>query len=234
MATSGTDWMPATLPGKRAMFENIFGKIAAYAAALGLLPADVTAIQKMCSSFISAYDYTTESRATAQGLTEWLDDAMYGDKGKELPSPPAFGTFTNDPAYVTGIIAVMRGWRERWVASTGYTEAIGEDLMVVATKSGSISPDLITPTLQAHAAQSGYLVALVVADRADSDQWTVEVRQNGGAWKNAGTFTGKSADITITPTNPGQPEQVEIRVQLRRKNANYGNLSQIATVTVNP
>jgi hypothetical protein len=231
---NNADWMPATLPGKRAMFDNILGKIAGYATLLGLLPADVTAIQKMCGAFVTAYDYTMESRATAQGLTEWLDNAMYGNKNKDLPDPPAFAAFTNDPAYITGIIAVMREWRERWVAAPNYTQAVGEDLMIVATKSGSITPDLVTPTLQAHAAQSGFVVALVVSDRAEADQWTAETRQNGGAWTNAGTFTGKSADITVTPTTPGKPEQVEIRVQLRRKNSNYGNPSQIATVTVNP
>ena len=64
--------------------------------------------------------------------------------------------------------------------------------------------------------------------------WIVETKQNGGSWQNAGSFTGKTADITITPTTPGQPEVVDFRIRLRKNNANYGNVSQTATVTVNP
>ncbi|MBK9216155.1 MAG: hypothetical protein IPM59_11255 [Chloracidobacterium sp.] len=53
-------------------------------------------------------------------------------------------------------------------------------------------------------------------------------------WQNAGSFTGKTADITVSPINDGDPEQVEVRVQLRKNNENYANVSQTATVTVNP
>ena len=74
----------------------------------------------------------------------------------------------------------------------------------------------------------------VVAGREKADMWEIQISQNGGDWKSAGSYTGKSADIHITPTTPGKPEQVQVQVQLRKSNANYGQLSQIATVTVNP
>jgi hypothetical protein len=48
------------------------------------------------------------------------------------------------------------------------------------------------------------------------------------------TCSGKSADISITPTTPGDAEQIQVRVQLRKSNADYGQPSDPAYVTVNP
>ena len=63
----------------------------------------------------------------------------------------------------------------------------------------------------------------------------MQIRNTGTAdWNNAGTFTGKSADLNVTPGEAAVPIQIDVRVQLRKKNANYGQLSQTATVTVNP
>ena len=45
---------------------------------------------------------------------------------------------------------------------------------------------------------------------------------------------GKSADVSVTLTTPGQPEQVQVRVQLLKNNTNYGQLSDASYVTVNP
>jgi hypothetical protein len=228
------DWMPSTWAAKAAMFANVGAKIAGYATELGLSPADVTAIQGLCELYSSIYIYQTNSQSAATGLTAWRDDAMNTKVIKDLSDPPAFATFTVPAGAKTGILPTFRDWRDQWVSASGYTDAIGEDLMIVATGGDAPEPGDVTPVIQAHAAQSGYLVGIVVTDRGDSDQWIVETRQGPGDWSNAGSYTGKTADVHITPTTPGKPELVDIRVRLRRKNADYGNTSQIATVTVNP
>ena len=65
--------------------------------------------------------------------------------------------------------------------------------------------------------------------------WVVEILRTGGnSWQNVGTFSGKSADVNITLTTPGQPEQIQVRVQLRKANANYGLVSDAVSVTINP
>jgi hypothetical protein len=64
--------------------------------------------------------------------------------------------------------------------------------------------------------------------------WVVMIQPKGGEWSNAGTFTGRSADVTYTPATPGNPVAVSVRVQLKKKNANYGQLSDIVAFTVNP
>ena len=230
-----TDWMPSTLGGKVAMMSNVVGKIGGYGTELDLTAGEITAIQTLCNEFVVVYNYHVAANAAASGLTEWRDNAFYGSpKGAALPDPPAFAAFSNNEDYKIGILNIFRDLREQWVAASGYTQAIGEDLMIVKPDGGELPEVDVTPTIQVSAAEIGYSFGILVSGRAASDLWIVETKQKGQDWKNAGSFTGKSADITITPLTPGDPEQVEVLVRLRKDNQDYGNLSQIATVTVNP
>ena len=91
------------------------------------------------------------------------------------------------------------------------------------------------PTIDLTAALHGYMYSVVVSRREDSDAWNVMVRHaGGGSWQLAATGTGKSLDIVYSPTTPGDAVQLEVYVQLRRSNANYGEPSEIGLVTVNP
>jgi hypothetical protein len=45
---------------------------------------------------------------------------------------------------------------------------------------------------------------------------------------------GKSCDVTLTPTTPGVPEKLQVVIQLKRNNENYGQPSDAVSVTVNP
>jgi hypothetical protein len=38
----------------------------------------------------------------------------------------------------------------------------------------------------------------------------------------------------VTPTTPGESEQIQVRVQLKKNNQNYGQPSDMVYVTVNP
>jgi len=190
--------------------------------------------ENFCSAAIAVIEFHTNFLASSSGVTAWRDTAFFGEQNTLVQPPPAPGAFVVPAGAENGMLATFREWREQWVAASGYTPAIGETLMIVKPEGGETPETEVTPTIQVSAAQTGYTFGIMVSGRAGSDQWKVETRQKGQDWKNAGSFTGKSADITITPLTPGDPEQVEIRVQLRRKNEDYGNLSQIATVTVNP
>lgn len=233
--TINNDWMPTTLAGLQIMFANVAGKIGGYQAALSLTIPQVAEIVALCDEFVTINEYVTETQATAHGLTEWRQQMMNGDpKGSELPDPPAVPTVTLTGNEVMGVLALFRDWRARIVSNPGYSQAMGEDLMIVKVDGESIAPSEVTPSIQASAAALGYLIGVMVSNRGDADQWVVETRQKGQDWKVAGTFTGKSADITVIPLSPGDPEQVEIRILLRRKNQSYGNPSLTATVTANP
>src|SRR6266404_5242922 len=81
----------------------------------------------------------------------------------------------------------------------------------------------------------GYVASVVVGNRANSDQGEVQASPTSApSWHVVKTATGKSTDVTFTPTTPGQPQQFRLRIQLKRNNQDYGQLSDIVTVTVNP
>ncbi len=232
---TGTDWMPRTWGGKRAMFTNVRAKLVNHKDELGLTDDQLTTVQDLCSEAVAIIDYQTQQHSASQGVTEWRDNAFTGSpKGSDLTAPPGQPTFSMPSDGVIGILALFRDYREQWVAASGWTQAIGEDLMVVKVEGETLDASQVTPLITVAPAQFGYVAGITVTDRGDADQWIVETRQQGDDWQTAGAFTGKTADVTITPKNPGQPEVVEFRIRLRKSNQNYGNLSQTATVTVNP
>ena len=229
------DWMAGTLGGKAAMFANVNDKIENLEAVLPLTPDQIKRIKEICQEFLAIYEFVTQSQATMQSITQWRDLAFYGNpKGTVLPNPVGFPVYIQTANSIIGLINAFRDYRELIVALPGYTVALGEDLMIVKTDSQGLVPNDVVPTIQVSAAQSNFLASIVVGERGDSDQWILETRKKGGEWVTNGTFTGKSADFTVAPTTPGEPFQLEVRIQLRRKNENYGQLSQIATVTMNP
>lgn len=106
---------------------------------------------------------------------------------------------------------------------------------IVVPKGEGISPGSVKPTGDVSAAQNGYLFSVVVANRGESDQSEVQIRRAGSeTWTTVKAFTGKSVDVTVSPTTPGQPEQIQVRIQLKKKNENYGQVSDAVSVTVNP
>lgn len=236
-AATATDWLSRTIGGRRAQCVNIRAKLASHKTELDLTDEQVVYVNNLCDEYVAIVDYVTAQQATASGLNEWRDTAITGKGGTigdALPDPAAFAGFTNDADYIVGIIPELRRERDGWTTKAGWTQAIGEDLMVVRTEGGNLPEEEVTPTIIASGAQSGYVISVMVKDREGADQFVVETRQKGGDWQSAGTFTGRTTDITITPLSPGDPEQVEVRVRLKKNNENYGNTSQTATVTVNP
>jgi hypothetical protein len=232
------DWVPTTKAGKRAMFFNVGTKIASHATELDLSGGEVSRIQKLCDEFVKIVDFQDAEQAQGSAVNAWAETAMTGKGGTigdPLTDPPAGATFGNDPTnYIVGIIPEFRRTRDGWTTKSGWTQAIGEDLMVVKTDGATLPVELVTPTITARGAQSDYLISVIVRDREGAKMFVVETRQKGGDWQDAGTYEGGSIDITITPLHDGDPEQVEVRVRLKKGNQFYGNYSQTATVTVNP
>ncbi|MEQ1645536.1 MAG: hypothetical protein ABL959_18950, partial [Pyrinomonadaceae bacterium] len=70
-----------------------------------------------------------------------------------------------------------------------------------------------------------------------ADSWQVWATLAGeNKWQLLATATGKSTNVIYSPLdqdNP-QPYQLQVRVQLRRNNADYGDTSLMAPVTVSP
>ena len=157
--------------------------------------------------------------------------------GSEVESVAAYPIFSNAarPADFTG------GCKKRYLelvrrikASSGYTKEIGIALGIEDT-TPSASPDSVVPTLVVHPAKFGYQAAIVVGNRGESRMWKVFLRRlNSETQTEIASGTGKSADITITPTTDGLPEMGELTVRLYKNNLPYGQPSNPVPVTVSP
>ena len=162
---------------------------------------------------------------------------------KEVMEMPIDGSTPTFPAALSlsSATPVPRGIWERVIrfadrikASAGYTTAIGESYGIVPSSPDPLAPAMVQPNITLNAAIHGYLYAIVVSKREESDAWQVFQRSaGGGTWQLAATGTGKSFDVIYNPGATNGSIQLEVYVQVRKSNENYGQPSEIGLVTVN-
>ena len=190
----------------------------------------------------------TEELANLEYLTTYADlidankrtvfqikQAVYnGLEGEPIPPSPVFPGAVPPFALVSGCLTLTRNRNRRFKAASGYTPEIGAALGI-DSEAPPVPPESVKPTIEVFAAQTSYMFSVVIANRGNSDMWDVMILTPGSAgWTIAKGATGKSTDVTVTPTTPGEPMQLQVRVQLKKSNQNYGLLSDIVYVTVNP
>ncbi len=89
-------------------------------------------------------------------------------------------------------------------------------------------------TIQVFGAANNHHFSIVVAGRGEAVMWDVYILRKGGEWTKVDSCQGKSADVSVSLTTPGEAEQIQVRVQLRKNNTDYGQVSEPAYVTLNP
>ena len=157
-----------------------------------------------------------------------------GDEDEEISPFPVFPVLAAPFALVAGVLERTKKRNKRFKLGPGYTKEIGIALGI-EEEAQQISPDSVKPTLTATPAAEGYLMSVVVSGRGQSNMYEAQIRRKGSeTWETVKTATGKSVDVTITPTTPGIPEKVQLRIRLFKNNQPYGQLSDAVSVTLNP
>ena len=134
MATT-TDWLPARKPDQLVMFQNVRAKSDVYQTALGLTADQVTKLNLICDIFINAYTFAAQPKSAMEGVTNWRDNIFTGSPaGTAAPAPPTFVPATMPAGSFIGIFEEFRKVVDMIKSSPGYTRAIGEDLMIVASR----------------------------------------------------------------------------------------------------
>jgi hypothetical protein len=228
-------WWPSSLPEQYLKVKTIKDGIAANADALALTNPQVTAMQGRCDAFIGAYEFQVAGEQVNQSVTAWRDQVFYGTPKGDAVSPAPVYPVKGAVTYTRGTVDQIFDDRDYILSLPGYTEAIGENIGYIGEETDG--PDLgsFQPTIKAEPAQQGgFEFAVIIGNRGDSDQWVLSAAPVGSAtWQQIGTFTGKSATATWPGTGDA-PVQIQLRVQLLRKNANYGQPSDIILITVIP
>lgn len=210
------------------------GNIDQYAAEVGATSDDIHAIKNDAENFeflIETCNAIDESKKTAFAIKARFFSA------KEDPPAGDFAGFpdTTPPHGIdAGAIKRHRELDQRFLRAVGITQAAKVALDLEGEQKDAPNPGTVKPTLKTEAAATGGIFSVVVGNREEADQFEVLVAVAGTTdWHSLGSYTGKSADVHYNISD-GQPVQLQVRVQLRKSNANYGQPSDIVMTTVNP
>ncbi len=218
-------WFPESRPKQRVMFANIKDKIAGYQTVLELKPAETARMILICETFLAVNDFVEQVRATAQGLTDWQN--LIYEAGGELkagdpaPAAPVFQTVTMPDGAFAGIFEEFKKLVEDIKAADGYTEAIGEDLMIVGDESEELNLGELVAALKNVQPMSGYRISLD-GSLQGMKMIRVEYWAKGASVPQTDKFDKMPAVMTVTPKTPGEPETGHLRAFLLKDNQNVG------------
>ena len=229
-------WFPGTLQERAAWYQNFNKQIQVIGLTLGLTQDELDQIKSDNDVIQFLANTATEQKAYDDAVRTYrkiITEGAIGDITPPFPANPAHALPVVIP---TGMFERLSDiYRTRILASVDYTDEQGNLLGIIGTTPAPPDPASVKPTIEVFAAQTGYLFSVVIANRGESDTWETFILPKGSAnWSLAKTATGKSADIVIVPAASGEPQMLQVRVQLRKNNANYGQLSDTVYVTVNP
>lgn len=228
-------WFPSNLAARAAWFLNFYTQFAIVAPSLGFKDADIEAVKNDNAVMQFLADIFNQIKAYEEAVRQFRIIITEKDIGDPTPAFPANPAFALPVVIPTGLFERLNKLRTQITAADNYTDEIGALLGILPKAKPSLSPGDVKPSIEASGAQTGHLFTIIVKDRGDADMWDVFIQRKGeSGWTSVGRFTGRSADITVTPTTPGDSERFNVRVQLRKSNANYGQVSDIVQVTVNP
>lgn len=229
------EWLPRALPDLAVWFVNFAKQFADVFASLGFTAADNTSVQNDNATVQWLNDSMQVNEASAAAMRSFRDQTLYGEKNDAPPDVPSTGLPAPPAALTASIVQRVVNLKEKIELANGYTPDIGALLGIVVPPTGGISEADVKPTLKAFPAAENYDFAVVVENRAKSDQNELQYRvMNQEKWESLLRFTGKSADARYKPTPEGQPVKIEVRILLYRKNEKYGQPSDAVYVTLNP
>ena len=212
------------------------GNIVTYQVQVGATAADITFINQALQNLVYMRSYCEQVDVSKKGVFQMKDTIFRGDVDEVIGPFPAFGAGASPFPLEAGYLELVNILIRRFKLGPGYNQDIGVALGFESSEPNApVNPITVKPTVEASAAQTGYLASFVVSNRGDSDQWEVQASPASAPnWTAVKTATGKSTDVVFTPTTPGAPQQFMIRIQLKKNNQNYGQLSDVIYVTVNP
>lgn len=232
---SRRSWWPGPLAQQLVVVNNIKEKIGNYEATFGWLPAQVTAVETLCTEIVQAITYADTSKATMQSVTQWRDQVLYGEPMDALASPTPEFAAPADLTFHRGCVDKLSKYRELMTANLNYTEAIGEDLMIIGDEITPVSPN-VEPALKIEKSNepsfAGTDSIVITGSMNKMNGVRIMYTVKGGVAREVGFFTSLPATVVITKTNANEPETGTIQAQYYKKNLPYGNPSPNYDVTL--
>ncbi len=205
-----------------------------FQAQVGATNAEIQEVTEDVENLQYLIDLAALVEANKKTLNKIKQQVYNGDPDEDVSPFPVFPIIAAPFALVSGTLERTNRRDRRFKAAAGYTKEIGVALGIDGD-TPPIPPESIKPTLEAFPAQSGYEAAIVVGNRGRSAMWKLLGRKmNAEKWSELTSGTGKSANVKIIPTVDGQPERIELKIQLYKANEIYGQQSNPTYATFNP
>ena len=217
-----------------AMYLLQKANLVTYKNEVGATGDDIDAVTFGADNLQYMKDYFDLAEADKKVVAK-IKRAIYdGDPNEPVTTFGGFPAFAPPHPLVAGLEALAQKRNRRFKAADGYTLEIGIALGIEGD-SQSITPDTVKPDFEAFPAQMDYESALVISNRGKSDMWkALGQKANATKWSELTSGTGKSGNVSIEPTTPGQPERILMMIQLYKNNEPYGQPSDPKYVTFNP
>jgi len=215
---------PAAVAGNRGAVAGNLGAVAGNLGVIAGNPGAVAGNLGAVAGNLGAIAGNPDAIAGNPGAIAGNPDAIAGNLGAIAGNPDAVA---GNPGTIAGNLGSVAGM-------TIYAKADGEALGFEAIKPAPISPNLVKPSVQLFGAAHDSHFTVVVTGRGEATMWDAYILRKGGSWKKEASADGKSADIHVDLQTPGEAEQIQVYVQMRKGNADYGQTSEPVYVTLNP
>ena len=206
-----------------------------YQTEVGATAAQITAVGQERLLLLYVVDFTEIVDNNKLGCTQIKQAIFNGDPNVAVSDFPVFLVANPPFPLIGGLKTLANKRRDLWRAAPGYTNEIGLLLGIGQSQKPSAPVGGYKPTVEVFGAQSGNMFSVVVGNRGDAVMWNVLAKEiNDPAYAIVASGEGKSMDVTYPASTPSAPRQLQVRIQLKKANENYGQMSDIVLVTVNP
>lgn len=142
-----TDYIIQSSAGFSGQLVTTKKAIAAYAATLGLTPAQVTSLAADADYFAHVLENETVLKNAARQAIAWADIVREGGALPPTGAPVAPVLPTAVPPVAPGVEARFRALVRQMKASTAYNDSIGKALGIEGSEKGEMDQTTITPLL---------------------------------------------------------------------------------------
>lgn len=233
---AGEDYYPRKKEELPEWYQNFYAQLQILAGKYSIDGATVDEIKTDKNWIVYWVPAMQEIEQQVDALTSedgYFNTILKQPEGTPSPSPVAIALPAGVPAEILpGARARVRDIANFIKGNPVYVKSDGELLGIVTTAPEPLNPNTLVADCKLRTVVGFGLEATF--SKQSQDGMRFEVRHKGGDWQFVTVLTSSPGTIVITPTTPGEAEQVEIRCILIKKNQMVGNYSDIKTALIAP
>jgi hypothetical protein len=227
---SSTGYIPASDSDKGVWINNFSVKIGGYAPAVGITPAEVTAVQKDAAMYQYVLNLQGVFRQTLQNITAYKSLLKHASAQQHLGALPTLPALAAAPAGVPeGVFDRISRLVQRIKASASYTDNMGSDLGIIAP-ANVLDPDAMQPVLSVKP-DAGRPHIRWTKGSADTLALYVD-RNDGAGYTLMGNMTGHDFIDTASLAAGKVIDEWHYKAVYLIANQPVGQYSAVASITV--